>query len=168
MNSSRGELHARGHIAECLSLLLPVQSYKRFLERGAAEPAEQCLGLNSLAIAYQCLGQLETALGFHAEHARLASDPRVRRGREKAIHSTPLHRLPPSALSQSRVVALCNVGLVHRELGNLDESDRCFQQAVEVREVHLLHFPPSRLPSFPHPPPCFHRSLVPHRVRWRE
>ena len=57
-----------------------LQSYKKFLKaaKEANNVQAQCLGYNSIAISYQNKGDLESALRYHARHAKVAGDARVR------------------------------------------------------------------------------------------
>ena len=68
----------------------------------------QALGYNALAISAAAAGDLEAALLYHAEHAKVAPHP------------------------QGRVIALVNAGIVHRHLQNFDDSDACFQGALKL------------------------------------
>ena len=73
-------------------------------------PREEALalGYNSLAIDYLKLGDLTSAVMYHAKHANVTQDLR------------------------SRAVALCNVGLVHRLANDIADSNECFMQALDI------------------------------------
>lgn len=73
-----------------------------------ARKAALALGYNALAIATAAAGGAEQSLQWHAEHAKVAP--------------TPL----------GRAVALVNAGIVHRQLGALDDSDACFKAAHKL------------------------------------
>lgn len=73
-----------------------------------ARKAALALGYNALAIATAAAGGVEQSLQWHAEHAKVAP--------------TPL----------GRAVALVNAGIVHRQLGALDDSDACFKAAHKL------------------------------------
>jgi tetratricopeptide (TPR) repeat protein len=64
----------------CLGDIAVPQAYRKFLK--AAKEANNlpamCLGYNSAAISYQNKGDLENALAYHARHAKVAPDARVR------------------------------------------------------------------------------------------
>lgn len=70
--------------------------------------AAEALGFNALAISAAAAGDLESALLYHAEHAKVAPQP------------------------QGRVIALVNAGIVHRRLNNFKDSDACFQGALKL------------------------------------
>lgn len=106
-------VHARATKLSCPCLLAcrnASQCYKKFLLACPAAPQLRCLGLNAIAISHECAGDLTKALAYHAEHAKVATDNR------------------------NRVVALCNAGLVHRKLGNLPDSDACFERALQFAQ----------------------------------
>ena len=89
---------------------IPLQCYKQFLLACPSAPTLRCLGLNAIAISHGLAGEHAKALAYHAEHAKVATDDR------------------------NRVVALCNAGLVHRTMGNLSDSDACFERALEFAQ----------------------------------
>lgn len=92
-----------------------IEAYKAFVKAVSSSSSPEagihtCLGLNAIAISSQCLGELAMCLAYHAEHAKSAPDVR------------------------NRALALCNAGLVHRQLGNLADSDACFTQALTMAQ----------------------------------
>ena len=56
------------------------QAYKQFLRacRSLGDDIGEGLAYNTLAMSYHLLGDLQAALNYHAKHAKLAKDARVR------------------------------------------------------------------------------------------
>jgi hypothetical protein len=57
-----------------------MQAYRKFLKVvvESGNVYAQCLAFNSIAISYHYRGNLLEALNYHARHAKVAADPRVR------------------------------------------------------------------------------------------
>ena len=56
------------------------QAYRKFLKavKTSGNLHAQCLAFNSIAVSYHYKGDLEEALTYHARHAKVAPDFRVR------------------------------------------------------------------------------------------
>jgi hypothetical protein len=57
-----------------------LQAYRKFLKvvKQAGNLYGQCLAYNSIAVAYHYKGDMEESLAYHARHAKIAPDFRVR------------------------------------------------------------------------------------------
>lgn len=110
-----GILHEdRGHPTKSIS------HYKKFLSisQSLRDEVSVCLGLNCLGVIYQKLGGakfLHKALQCHAKHWEIAD-------------------------TQNKIVAHVNLGLVHRELGQVENAAEnyrmAFQYALEIGDKH--------------------------------